>query len=184
MISYLITDPKYYTSDIEVFTSVLVNAVEKHKVDFACFRDKNSTNFSTLAKAFVAICNNYNIKSIINTDYVLANSIGAYGVHLPSKNIDDIQKAKQLGLFVVYSTHSSDEIQKAISLQVDMITYSPIFDTPQKGTPKGINDLNNVCEIYNAKIIALGGIITKKHIEKIKSSKAKGFASIRYFVEY
>ena len=62
------------------------------------------------------------------------------------------------------------------------MTYSPIFKTPQKGKPKGIEDLTKIVETYDAFIFALGGIINDKQIKKIKTSKCYGFASIRYFV--
>jgi len=45
---------------------------------------------------------------------------------------------------------------------VDFITYSPIFKTPHKGQAKGIEDLKKMVLRYNVKIIALGGIITKR----------------------
>ncbi len=35
---------------------------------------------------------------------------------------------------------------------------------------------------YNVKIIALGGIVSKKEIDQVEETGAYGFASIRYFV--
>ena len=70
---YLITDPRYYSSDAELFRKKLSNVFKNKKIDIACFRDKESENFEELATAFVDICRNFNIKKIlINTDYNLA----------------------------------------------------------------------------------------------------------------
>ena len=95
----------------------------------------------------------------------------------------DILKAKELGLYVIISCHTFEDIQKAINNQANAVTYSPIFETPNKGTPKGIEALKEVVDKFpNINIIALGGIINAEQIEQISKTKAYGIASIRYFV--
>ncbi len=70
MKKYLITDAKYYTNDELIFKQTLSNAFEKHKVDFACFRDKESNNFEALAKTFIETCHEKNIKNtFLNSDF-------------------------------------------------------------------------------------------------------------------
>jgi len=64
---------------------------------------------------------------------------------------------------------------------VDFITYSPIYETPDKGAPKGIEELKKMVLRYNVKIIALGGIITPEQVKEVEDAGAFGFASIRYF---
>jgi thiamine-phosphate pyrophosphorylase len=44
----------------------------------------------------------------------------------------------------------------------------------------GIETLNKITK-YHPNVLALGGIVSEKEVEMIKNSKAKGFASIRYF---
>jgi thiamine-phosphate pyrophosphorylase len=61
------------------------------------------------------------------------------------------------------------------------VTYSPIFTTPNKGEPKGIEDLKDVLEITEIKIFALGGIVEDEQIKSISQTDSFGFASIRYF---
>ena len=184
MMKYLITDPKYYTNDEKKFEEVLINVLNKHQIDIACFRDKESSNFEEIAKIFIKICKEKNIKNILlNGNYSLAHKLNATGVHLTSTQFDNISKAKELGLYVIISCHTFEDIEKAITNQADAITYSPIFETPNKGTPKGIEDLKEVVDKYpNINFIALGGIINENQIEQISKTKAYGFASIRYFV--
>ncbi|VAY87615.1 Thiamine monophosphate synthase [hydrothermal vent metagenome] len=62
-----------------------------------------------------------------------------------------------------------------------MVTYSPIFQTPNKGEPKGCEQLAKIVKEVDIPIIALGGIIDQKKVEDIKKTNVKGFASIRYF---
>jgi thiamine-phosphate pyrophosphorylase len=184
MIRYLITDPKYYTNDEKKFEEVLINILNKHQIEIACFRDKESANFEDLAKIFIKTCKEKDIKKILlNGNYLLAHKLNATGVHLTSTQFDDIQKAKELGLYVIISCHTFEDIKKAIDYQAHAVTYSPIFETPNKGIPKGIKILKEAVEKYeNINIIALGGIMNEKQIEQISKTKAYGFASIRYFV--
>ncbi len=192
MLKYLITDPKYYTNNPIIFKEILSkslciptqeNGNESSIVDMACFRDKISSNKKELAKAFVSICKNNNIKTIlINSDISLCLKLKANGVHLTSNQFNEIKKAKKNDLFVLISCHSVKEIKKAEKLGANMVTYSPIFITPNKGKPKGCDKLKKTINNANIPIIALGGIVSQKQIKQIKASGASGFASIRYFV--
>jgi thiamine-phosphate pyrophosphorylase len=184
MIRYLITDPKYYTNDEKRFEEVLINVLSKNKIDITCFRDKESANYEEIAKIFIKTCKEKNIKNILlNGNFSLAHQLNATGVHLTSTQFDDIKKAKDLGLYVIISCHNENDLENAIKSNADAVTYSPIFETPNKGTPKGIEVLNNITTKYeNINIIALGGIIDKNQIEQISQTKAYGFASIRYFI--
>ncbi|MDK2090260.1 thiamine phosphate synthase [Aliarcobacter butzleri] len=184
MKKYLITDPNYYTNNELTFKQTLSNAFENHKVDFACFRDKESNNFEALAKTFIETCHEKNIKNtFLNSAFFLAQKLGFYGVHLTSKQFEDIKKAKELNLKIIISCHNTKDIETAKKYKADYITYSPIFDTPNKGKAKGIKDLELVLNRFkDMKIIALGGIINEIQISKIEQTKAYGFASIRYFI--
>lgn len=86
-----------------------------------------------------------------------------------------------MGLFVIISTHTQKEVLRAQMLGADALTYSPIFASPNKGEPKGVEDLRELLEICSIKVFALGGIVTQEHIAAIEETKAYGFASIRYF---
>ena len=185
MKSYLITDPKYFTNDIYKFRNRLNNTIQNNKIDFICFRDKSSENYKEIAKIFVEISKQSNISNIFINNYIeLAYSLNVTGVHLTSNQFDKIAYAKSMKLKVIISTHNEEDIKQAIKYNADYITYSPIFDTPNKGKLKGIVELKNVINKYkDIKIFALGGIITEEHIISIKTTEVFGFASIRYFVK-
>ena len=182
--SYLITDPKFFTNEPEKFILKLKEVLSKHKVDIACFRDKSSSNFEELAKLFSEVCREFKIeKVLINTDINLAIKLNFDGVHLNSKQFKEIEEVKKKNLFTIISCHNFDELKIAENLKLDCVTYSPIFQSPNKGEPKGMLNLKKAVNSFpNLKIIALGGIVTNKQIKEIKNTKAYGFASIRYFV--
>lgn len=183
-ISYLITDPKYYSNNLLKLKLLLKRAVKRHHLDIVCFRDKSSSNIKSLAINFLKEARVLNVGLVLINDNIdIAYRYGFDGVHLPSYSIDKIKEAKRKGLFVVVSTHNFYEIEKAVRLKADMVTFSPIFYTPNKGKPKGLKVLRKAVLFSKIPVIALGGIVKKYQIDKTKINKAKGFASIRYFVK-
>jgi thiamine-phosphate pyrophosphorylase len=178
MIAYAITDPSTLNFhnlelDIKRFAS---------KATMIVYRDKSTLNYTKNAEKFINEAKKYSFsKILLHSNYRLAHRLNADGVHLTSMQFDDIEKAKSFGLFVIVSTHSLEEALKAQSFGADMITFSPLFITPNKGEPKGVEELNRVALKLSIPLIALGGIVSKKQLLVCQESKAKGFASIRWF---
>jgi len=176
MIAYAITDPSTLDfntleDDLTYFTTSATMIV---------YRDKETTHYKENAQRFLDKAKGFN-KVLLHTDYNLASELHVDGVHLKSTQFEDIEKAKNLGLFVIISTHTLEEAQKAESLGADMITFSPIFNTPNKGKALGIECLRDIVSSVKIPVIALGGILTQEQICSCKGVGAKGFASIRYF---
>ncbi len=185
MHSYLITDPKYYSHDLATFEQTLEGALKKHKVDFACYRDKEAGEelFDSLAESFVRICRKHHIKNIfIHSNIDAAFRLKACGVHLGSRDTEKIFISKSKNLKVVSSTHSKDEIAMVSKLGADYVTFGPIYETPEKGAPKGVDTLKDVIKATHMPIFALGGI-EKEHLKELKDSGVYGYAAIRFFVE-
>ena len=184
LISYLITDPLYYSNKPLQFRDTLAKALTKRKVDIACFRDKHSNNYEELAKLFIEVCKEFKIDNILlNENIELAYKLNATGVHLTSVQFDKIKEAKSQDLYTIISCHNYKELDTAQKFHVNAVTYSPIFATPDKGEPKGVSRLKEVVKLYeDLDIIALGGVVTEAQIKEVEKSKAYGFASIRYFV--
>ncbi|WP_345993816.1 thiamine phosphate synthase [Sulfurimonas sp. HSL-1716] len=181
--SYLITDPAYYGTDTKTFSTKLSSILDSSKTDFALYRDKENKNYARFAEIFVSTCKSRKIAPILHQDYMLADTLNAYGVHLTSVQFDDIGPAKRLGLFVVVSTHTFDEIKKASELGADAVTYSPVFFSPGKGIPKGLARLKEIVGKINIKIIALGGITTDEQVRAVESCGVFAYASIRKFIK-
>ncbi len=183
MKSYLITDPHYYSSSSDIFKSKLQKALKDFRVDYALFRDKKSLNRVELAEVFINCLKNSNTKSLIHTDINLAKKLNAFGVHLDSNSFDKISNVKELGLFCIISTHTISEAKLAYEMGADAITFSPIFETPNKGKPQGLEKLKQIVDTIPIKLFALGGIIGIHEIELLNGVNPYGFASIRYFIK-
>ncbi|WP_024955135.1 thiamine phosphate synthase [Sulfurospirillum arcachonense] len=181
MKKYLITDPVYYSSNPQTFSKKLSNIIKEKNPDFICLRDKNTDSYEELAISLKNIVRD-KIKTFLHTDFKLAKKLDFYGIHLPSNRLEDIQKAKDLDLKVIVSTHTLEEAKKAERLGADFITYSPIFFTPNKGEPKGLEKLKEINDKININCFALGGICEDEQVQLCKKTGVYGFASIRYFV--
>ncbi len=184
MKKYLITSRIYYSDTPAVFRKILHETLKNHLPDFALYRDKHNPAYALQAEHFIETCRQFSdIKAFLHQDPKLAHALGADGVHLTSSQFDRIKEAKKLGLEVCVSTHSLQELQMAQELCADYATFSPIFQTPAKGEPKGIKALKEAVESIDIKIFALGGIVTKEQIKALEAAAPYGFASIRYFYD-
>ncbi len=182
MQKYLITSREFYTDTPAIFRNILHEQFSEHMPTYALYREKSNPNYDIQAAHFVEVCIQFeNIKSFIHRDAKLAKELGATGVHFTSKQFDEIQSAKELGLEVIISTHTHEEVLEAQKLGADAVVYSPIFTTPGKGEAKGIEDLKTLLNKCKIKVFALGGIITDLQVKQIEETSAYGFASIRYF---
>ncbi|ABB44516.1 Thiamine monophosphate synthase [Sulfurimonas denitrificans DSM 1251] len=183
MQKYLITSAQFYTQNSDIFYQTLYKQLKKQKPEYVLFRDKTATNYEELASVFTLTCKEIGgVKSFVHQDIYLAKALGADGVHLTSKQFCEIELAKSKNLEVIISTHSHEEVLQAQKLGADAVTYSPIFASPDKGEPKGVNDLEELLSKCKIKVFALGGIVTNEHVEMISKTKVYGFASIRYFI--
>lgn len=166
-ISYFITPSNYPLNKI-------FESIKFHKPTFVCYRNKSYFDkdeiikFATFSKKFS--------KVFINIDDLKDESLIEYfdGVHLTSSKLNLVEDFKDK--IVISSTHSIEEVIKAKNS--DYITFSPIFDSKgRKGL--GVDILDT---LPHNNILALGGITSNKEVEEVKKTKAKGFASIRYFL--
>jgi len=181
--AYLITDAHYGCATPGAFAARLAEIFERHPVDYALYRDKDNPEYGRFAALFVETCRAHRVKAMLHRDIALASALGAEGVHLTSTQFDAIAQAKAAGFFTVISTHTRSEVARAAAEGADAVTYSPVFASPGKGTPKGLEDLNETAGKIDLSVIALGGIVTPDQISAVRAAGAAGFASIRYFTD-
>ena len=115
---------------------------------------------------------------LVSQDVRLSRALALDGVHLTSRQLHLLQRLKRRA---IVSTHDERELAFARRHRAQAATFSPIFATPGKGVPKGLRRLRKVATRYP--LIALGGIVTERHVVRIERTGAMGFASIRYFVQ-
>ncbi|AHJ12658.1 thiamine phosphate synthase [Sulfurospirillum multivorans] len=181
---YLITDPSFYTSNPAEVVQKLLHVKAKYQPDYICLRDKQTSAYTSLAKMVAkASLQDERTKLYLHTDFKLAYDLGCDGVHLPSNALHVIENAKALGLEVIVSTHALKEIEEAEKRGADAITFSPIFATPNKGEPLGLEKLKEINDRIRVKCFALGGIINADQVKACEEVGVYGFASIRFFLD-
>ncbi len=152
------------------------------KPDWILYRDLDDPNYKANLTRFVQAAKRYGIAKVLaHNDIDAATASQADGIHLRGDNLASAKRAKEQGLFVLYSAHSLEEIKAAEREGVDAVTLSPVFEVEGKGAPLGVERFGRIVSQVSVPVIALGGIIDDAHIAKVSESGAYGFASIRYF---
>jgi thiamine-phosphate pyrophosphorylase len=109
---------------------------------------------------------------LLNSRSDVASAAGADGVHLPS----GAPAAVLPGLLVGRSCHTLAEVVEA---KADFVTFGPIFDTPGKGEPLGLEALCAACQLGKP-VYALGGLNWDNAASCLHAG-ATGIAGIRLF---
>ncbi|MBI5489252.1 MAG: thiamine phosphate synthase [Deltaproteobacteria bacterium] len=110
----------------------------------------------------------------------LAAAAGAAGVQLQADGVTpgDARTAAP-GLRLGYSAHRLDEV-RARAVEVEHLTFSPVYPTPGKGTPTGLDVLAEACRAAGATpVLALGGIDGVDRARAAAAAGAWGVAAIR-----
>jgi len=183
LIRYAITDPAYYTDNPGNFKRYAKEVLVRHKPDWIVLRDKKTQDYPELAYAFLSLKNCFpHIGFFLHTDLKLAHSLRAQGIHLASDQIADVALAKKMGLYTIVSTHTLQEAFRAERIGADAVTFSPVFESPGKGKPAGLEKLKEIRDKISIKVIALGGIVDDEQIRAVAKTGIDGYASIRRFV--
>jgi len=119
---------------------------------------------------------------LVNERLDIALAAGADGVHLSSRSLDVgvVRSNTPHGFIIGVSTHSSDEVPRACDNGADFAVFGPVFSTPGKTSPVGLDELKRVCELVpRFPVLALGGIDASNAHSAIEAGAA-GFAAIRF----
>lgn len=138
--------------------------------------DYNST------KNFRQWCKTYKIKFFIVNNFKLAIKLNSDGIYLTSnyKKINYLSFYKKK--FVIFgSVHNQMDYYFKKIQSCQLVFFSPIFKTNKYSINQtlGLIKYNLICQSWNIKTTALGGI-NKKNIRLIKLTKGKsvGFQSL------
>jgi thiamine-phosphate pyrophosphorylase len=158
-------------------------------VDILQLRDKNKSvqELFEIGARILALCKEKNVIFIVNDDPMLAKRIGADGVHLGQDDIErfSIDKARDAvgpNRMIGVSTHSIDQVKKAMGEDIDYIAFGPIFPTKAKNYCLGTNDIRKVMELSRKPVFFIGGI-DLSNMDKVLLEGARNIAMIRGITE-
>lgn len=112
----------------------------------------------------------------------IALAAGADGVHLPADGVPTAAVRRGFGpLLVGRSTHTLAEVAAAAEAGASYVTFGPVFASPGKGEPTGLDRLARACAA-GIPVLALGGIGLPE-LPLVAAAGAAGAAGIRLFAD-
>lgn len=186
-IVYLITEGEARnTNSAETVDNILeiVRIAVDEQVSIIQIREKqlSARSLFELAKSAADITRGSATRLLINERADIALAAQADGVHLPANSISaEIIRANFPPEFIIgVSAHSHEAVVKAAKAGADFVVFGPVFTTPGKGKPRGLDELHRVCGLLPSfPVIAIGGIDGTR-TQSVLDAGAAGFAAIRY----
>ena len=116
---------------------------------------------------------------LINDRVDVALAVGADGVHLPERGLPAAAARALIGAgkYVGVSCHSAEGLARAASAGASFATLSPVFQSPDKGTPLGVERFAQLTAQAALPVFALGGI-RPEHAPQLRAAGAHGLAVI------
>jgi thiamine-phosphate pyrophosphorylase len=118
---------------------------------------------------------------LVNGRLDIALAARADGAHLPADGLPAAPLRARFGPDVLLgrSTHSLEEVERARAEGMDYVAFGPVYATPGKGEPTGLEVLAQAAGLGVA-VYALGGV-TLERFGELAAAGAAGVAAIRLF---
>jgi thiamine-phosphate pyrophosphorylase len=144
-------------------------------------RERPGGELLRLAEKLRAACSAYGAPFYVNDRIDIALAVAADGAHLGGRSLEVEDARALLGpdAFLSVAAHGADDVERAEASGVTAALLSPIFATPGKGSPLGLESLANARrKVRRLRLYALGGIDATNAAACMKSG-AQGVAVVR-----
>ena len=145
------------------------------------FRAFGAADAEARGRRLRAIADAQGLILLVGADEILADAIGADGVHLPERaraSAPALRARRPDGLITV-AAHDLNAVRAASALDVDALVVSPVFNSnsPSAGLPLGIEGLIALVAATDKPIYALGGIRAQT-AESLRNTGIVGLAAV------
>ena len=152
-------------------------------VDFIQIRERD-ISAAALARLTVEIVRAAaaGVRVLINDRADIAIACGCAGVHLRGDSISpaEIRRFAPISFVISVACHSVEDVQRASWEGADLALLAPIFASPGKGKPLGLDQLSEAARAVSIPVLALGGV-TLENMAQCVSAGASGVAGITLF---
>ena len=135
-----------------------------------------------IARMARAVCDELGVLLFVNDRVDLALAAGADGVHLGQTDLP-VEEARRIAprLKIGLSTHSLEQMQRAVALAPDYAAYGPVFATHTKENPDPVQGTEALAHAVTAAgripVVAIGGI-TPRDAESVFATGAAAICAI------
>jgi thiamine-phosphate pyrophosphorylase len=190
-VRYLITPGSLTSSNFDSENDLLLETLRlavKAGIELVQIREKSlpARYLFELAAEAAAMARGSNTRVLLNERFDIAIAAGLDGVHLTSTSIsvERVRENVPDGFLIGVSTHSTSEVAAARDSGADFALLGPIFATPGKGDPIGLEELGSICgSVAPFPVIGVGGI-DASNSQAVIDSGAAGYAAIRYLNDF
>jgi thiamine-phosphate pyrophosphorylase len=142
-------------------------------------KQAGSCELLEVARALRAITRRHASALIINDRIDIAQLAEADGVHLPENGLPLAAARRLLGpsALIGMSCHDARGLAQARRSGADFATLSPVFASPGKGEPLGIERFAELARPVGLPVYALGGV-RAEYAPQLKAAGAAGLAVI------
>jgi thiamine-phosphate diphosphorylase len=135
----------------------------------------------------VALCRERGADLYINDHWSVAQSVGAFGVHMGQEDLialDDVQHAQLMasGMALGISTHSLWELCRARAFAPHYVACGPVWPTTTKDMPwraQGLPHLAWWCAMAQTHVVAIGGIVAATQVTEAARTGADHVCILR-----
>lgn len=112
---------------------------------------------------------------IINDHWQAALDLGAKAVHLGQNDLTtaDVAALKEAGIAIGISTHSQEELERALNVDPDYVALGPIYETKLKQMPWAPQGLERLTQwkqkIGTRPLVAIGGLTPERASKAIEA---------------
>ena len=111
----------------------------------------------------ISLCAGFGCQLVVNDYWREAIALGADAVHLGQEDLAaaDLLAIRTAGLKIGVSTHSFEELDRALAAQADYVALGPIYTTKLKAMPWPPQGLPRIAEWrsrISCPLVAIGGI--------------------------
>ncbi len=133
-------------------------------------KDAPPAEIDAQVRGALAICRRSGALLVVNDHWQAAIEAGADWVHLGQGDLDtaDVAALRAKGLQIGISTHSHEELERALALAPDYVALGPIYPTILKAMPFAPQGLERIGEwkrlVGEIPLVAIGGLTIERGV--------------------